>query len=197
MSGFGQWVSECRVSLEEGWEFSNSTNSSSCRQASERQNYSDVALFERDWLTTQFVDSLTDRQQDWIGLLQSNWTLELYNLNLLGIKDEKDNLKHSWLSVKELVFLIRETQYKPLIISHQQHWGYTCCLQIAGLGRVRLVVCFDNPQCFGRHVAFVTNRLDWSARHIISHWIQHRPATNLYSKNFSSEFCFEDSLQLA
>jgi hypothetical protein len=197
MSGFGQWVAECKAVLEEEWESADSIDSSDRPQTNERQQCSEVALFDHDWLSTPVVDPLADQQQDWIGLLQSDWKIELYNLNLLGLKDEKNNLKHSCLSVQELIFLIRDVQYKPLIIFHQQHWGYTCCLQIAGLGRVRLVVCFNNPQCFGRYAAFVTNRLDWSARHVISHWIQHHPATNLYGKNSAFEFCLEDSLQLA
>lgn len=156
-----------------------------------------VTLFDRDWLSTQVVDSLTNNQQDWIGLLQSDWSLELYNLNLIGIKDEKDNLKHSCLSVVDLVGLIRKVRSQCLTIFHQQHWGYTCCLQIAGLGRVRLVVCFNNPSCFGRCAAFVTNRLDWSPRHVITYWMQHRPVTNLYARNLAFKFCPKDSLQSA
>ena len=196
MSGFEQLVMECEAGIEEEWVSADSTSPRIASQADEHQCSSEVTLFDRDWLTSQQIESLTDYQQDWIGLLKHDWKLELYNLNLLGIKDEKGSLKHSWLSVADLVFSIRKVRYQPLTIFHQQHWGYTCCLQIAGLGRVRLVVCFDNPQCFGRYAAFVTNCLDWSPRHIISHWIQHRPAIDLYSRNSSFKFHPEDSLQL-
>lgn len=185
--------------LEEGWVFADRTNPYALSQSQKRQCVAGVTLFDRDWLTAQVIDSFTetDHQQDWIGLLQHDWQLELYNLNLLGMKDENGSLKHSCLSVKDLVFLIRQVRYQPLIILHRQHWGYTCCLQIAGLGRVRLVVCFNNPQCFGRYAAFVTNCLDWSPRHIVAHWMRSRPATHLYSRHPSYKFHLEDGLQSA
>lgn len=197
MSSFEQWETEGETLLEEEWIIANRTSPRDRNQPRNGKPHSDVTLLERDWLTSEVIDSQIDQQQDWIGQLQPDWMLELYNLNLLGIKDENDSLKHSSLSVKELVFLIREAQYQPLTIFHQQHWGYSCCLQIASLGRVRLVVCFNNPKCFGRHAAFVTNRLDWSPRHIISQWLKHRVDTNLYSKTSSPTFLVEDSLQLA
>lgn len=174
MSGFGQGTMERETVLEEQWSFTASTNSYAHSQLDERECFSEVTLFDRNWLTTQVVDSLEDQQQDWIGLLQNDWKLELYNLSLLGIKNKKGSLKHACLSVADFVSSICKARSQPVVIFHQQHWGYTCCLQIAGLGRVRLVVCFNNFQCFGRYAVFVTNRLDWSPRHILAHWIQHR-----------------------
>lgn len=196
MNGSEQGTMENETELEEDWVSADRT-SPYALSLIEKQRTSGVTLYDRDWLTAQVIDPLTDNQQDWIGRLQPDWKLELYNLNLLGIQNENGSLKHACLSVTDLVFSIRKVRSQPLNIFHQQHWGYTCCLQIAGLGRVRLVVCFNNPQCFGRYAAFVTNCLDWSPRRIVTHWMQYRPATKLYSRHSSFKFHSEDNLQSA
>jgi len=152
MNSAGQGIME--TVTEEEWVFADSSLLVN-KQADARQDCSKVALFDHDRLTPQLVDSLADYQQDWIGLLQHDWKLELHSLNLLGIKIEEG----------------------------RQHWIYTGCLQIAGLGRVRVVACFKHPQCFEHCAAFVTNRLDWSPRRIINHWLQQSSASALPWQN--------------
>lgn len=197
MSSLRQWVTECETAIGGRWASANSTTSRAHDQADNRQCSSEATLLDRDWFTTEVVDSLADRQQDWIGMLQDDWRLELYSLDSLGIQEEQGTSKHSCLSVADLVSLIHKMRYEPLTLAYQQHWGYTCCLQIAGLGRVRLVVYFNNSQCFGQHTVLVTNRLDWSPRRILAQWLQHRSATNLYSRNPAFKFHPQGSLQLA
>ena len=89
MSDFGQQMMKSEAVLEEEWVFANSTDSPAWGQANERQHSAEVTLFDCSWLTAEAVDSLADYQQDWIGMLQPDWELELYNLNLLGIKGYK------------------------------------------------------------------------------------------------------------
>ncbi len=197
MGSFRQGMQACTTEVQGEWATASSANASANAKepASQYWEASEVTLFDRDWLSAEVAGSLAACQQDWIGLLQPDWKLEPYDLSSIGIKVELSSLRHSCLSVTELVFLMRKARSQPLSLFHQQHWGYTGCLQIAGLGRVRLVACFNNSQCFGHYAVFVTNRLDWSPRRIITHWTQRRSAAVLSGRNPTFKFHSEDSLQ--
>ena len=48
------------------------------------------------------------------------------------------------------------------------------------MGKVRLVIAFDNPELKGDFVVLVTNRLDWSAEFIIQTYLRRWPIETFY-----------------
>jgi len=48
-------------------------------------------------------------------------------------------------------------------------------VRIPGLGKVRLVVSFENADLTGAYAVLVTNRVDWSAYRILSTYLQRWP----------------------
>jgi hypothetical protein len=131
---------------------------------------SGIVLMDSQWLSPSVVDALAEAQQDWISFLQHTWEIELYSLSLLGIGNEANSLKHCRITVQEIISLTLQASYHCLIVLQDMYWCYTCCLEVVGLGRVRLVVCFNNSQRTGNPAVFLTNRLAWSPQTVLTYW---------------------------
>lgn len=126
-------------------------------------------LIESQWLTTELIDALAEQQCNWISSLSSNWKLEIDCSCLPGV--DSQGLKSSCYTTQELIAIVRQA-VDPALLSEEIDANYTTCLQIVGLGRVRLAVWFE--QAGNQDIAFITNRLDWSPRKILAQWFRYR-----------------------
>lgn len=141
----------------------------------------EVILMDSRWLSPAVVDSLSDRNHDWIGLLQVDREIELYSLSLPGVNGFKAQ-KPGRTTIAHVVELTLQAPYQAVEVSQQIHWSYTCCFSAVGLGRVRFAVYFDNPNKTRPYVALLTNRIDWSASRILAQWTQQYPISSLYGQ---------------
>lgn len=154
-------------------------------------------LIDARWLSIHLIDSLAEQQQDWISWLSPDREIELYDFSLLGINSAVESPKCSTKMVSNLSELAQSAQHQSLTISQHVYSAYSCCLQTIGWGRVRLVVCFENPQHARSAAAFVTNRLDWSPRKILTQWDQHYPVMHCFGKQISLKATHNHTPQLA
>ncbi|MBK8431904.1 MAG: hypothetical protein IPL28_11720 [Chloroflexi bacterium] len=89
-------------------------------------------------------------------------------VNSFVLKDEDGkviSLPSPHIKVEELVPLIPSTAFRPIQVKDKTYWCFSRNLAIPVLGKVRLVISFDNPQLEGNFVILISNRLDWSADH--------------------------------
>jgi hypothetical protein len=135
-------------------------------------NQSKIYLMDGRWVAPEMVDYCNERNYDWIGLLQADREIELFRLSLPRVKRLKCQRSCN-MAISDLVKLTCQAPYQDIRVSQHTYWSYTCSLQVVGFGKVRFVVYFDNPQKKGSFIAFVTNRLDWSASKILQHWMRH------------------------
>ena len=131
-------------------------------------------------LSPYLIDRLADMQQDWVSQLPHDWEVDFNNaglnhVNLTGEHPLKAS-SSSGTTVADLIALIGQS-LQPVTIVDQTHWCYTCCLRLDGIGRIRLVLSFDQAQPGGTYTALATNRLDWSPRTVLTHWQQQFMAT--------------------
>jgi hypothetical protein len=79
------------------------------------------------------------------------------------------------IAVEDLVPLIPATAYRSVTVREHTSWCFTLVVRIPSLGKVRIVVSFEQESLTGRSVVLVTNRLDWSVTKIISLYLQRWP----------------------
>lgn len=132
------------------------------------------------WLSPSLIDSLAENQQDWVSLLQHDWEMEIYGFSLLGVQCDEKCFKRTRLMIQDFVALTLQSTCQCLNIFQQLHWYYSCCLQVVGLGRVRVVISFDDPQKAGGYAVLFCNRLDWSPRSVLSRWLEKNSVSTLY-----------------
>ena len=76
--------------------------------------------------------------------------------------------------------LIPKNAYHKVTISEKDYWCFALNLTIPDLGKVRLVISFDNAELQGTYAALVSNRTDWSAKKVIETYLQRWPIETFY-----------------
>ena len=134
-----------------------------------------VVVFDAWYLAEDVVRVLTRRRKDWISLLKKNRGLETASVQLRDVNGWAMKLPGPHIAVEDLVPLIPATAYRPIHVGEQTYWCFTLGVRIAGLGKVRVVVSFEDEALTGRSAVLVTNRVDWSAAKIIGLYLHRWP----------------------
>jgi hypothetical protein len=138
-----------------------------------------VVVFDAWYLAEDLIQVLARRRKDWISLLNTNRLLETASFLLRDANGWTLKLPGPHIAVEELVPLIPATAYRPVKVGEHTYWCFTL-VRIPGLGKVRLVVSFEQESLTGRYILLVTNRPDWSAAKIIRLYSQRWPTETFY-----------------
>jgi hypothetical protein len=134
-----------------------------------------VLLFESWYLAEELVSMARYRKKDWISLLKKNRHLETNSFVLKDAAGTPIRLAGPRIAVEELVPLIPPAAYRAVTVGDTTYWTFTLAVRLPGLGKVRLVVSFKNPELTGTYVVLVTHRVDWGAQRIITLYLQRWP----------------------
>jgi hypothetical protein len=134
-----------------------------------------VVVFDAWYLAEDLIQVLSRRRQDWISLLKKNRRLETASFQRRDVNGWAMKLPGPHIAVEALVPLIPATAYRAITVRAQTSWCFTLGVRIAGLGKVRIVMSFEDEALTGRSVVLVTNRVDWSAAKIIGLYLQRWP----------------------
>jgi Transposase DDE domain len=134
-----------------------------------------VIGFDAWYLAEDLIQVLARRRKDRISLLKKNRLLETASFHLRDANGWTIKLPGTHLAVEAWVPLIPATAYRPVTVGEHTYWCFTLAVRIPGLGKVRLVVSFEQESLTGRYIVLVTNRLDCSPAKIISLYSQRWP----------------------
>jgi hypothetical protein len=139
-----------------------------------------TVLFDSWYLAEDFIAVLRRRQKDWISILKKNRHLETNSFVLKDADGKRIVLDGPHLSVEDMVPRIPASAYRPVQVGEQTYWTFTLTVRIPGLGKVRLVISFENAKLTGTYAVLVTNRVDWTAQRIIATYVQRWPIETFY-----------------
>lgn len=151
-------------------------------QAVERELPFGVVLFDGWYLAHELTSVLEKHRKDWISVLRSNRNLET---NSFVLKDAqgKPIVLHAagpHIQAQKLIPLIPESAYRQVRVGEHSYWCFTLNARLPGLGKVRLLISFDNAERRGEAMVMVTNRLEWDAKRIIATYLQRWPIETFY-----------------
>ena len=141
-----------------------------------------VVLFDSWYLAEDFVAVLRRRKKNWISILKKNRNIETHSFVLKDAAGKRIILAGPHIKVEDLVPLIPATAYRPVTVDDTTFWTFTLAVRIPGLGKVRLVLSFENAELTGTYAVLVTNRADWSAHRIIATYLQRWPIETFYQE---------------
>ena len=139
-----------------------------------------VVLFDSWYLAPEFIAVLRRRRKDWVSILKKNRNLETNSFVLKDAAGVPIPLKGPHIGVEDLVPLIPATAYRPVKVGDTTYWAFTLTVRIPDLGKVRIVISFENAELTGTYAVLVTNRVDWTAQHIIATYLQRWPIETFY-----------------
>jgi SRSO17 transposase len=139
-----------------------------------------IVLFDSWYLAEDFITILRRRKKDWISILKKNRNLETNSFVLKDADGKRVLLSGPHISVEDLVPLIPASAYRAVTVGGKTYWTFTLAVRIPALGKVRLVISFENAELTGTYAVLVTNRADWTAQRIIATYLQRWPIETFY-----------------
>jgi len=140
----------------------------------------DVLLFDGWYLSEDLVALARRRHKDWISILKKNRNLETHSFVLKDAADQPIRLEGPHIAVEDLVPLIPATAFREVKVDEKSYWVFTFTVRIPTLGKVRLVISYENAALTGTYVVLVTNRTDWNAQRIIATYLGRWPIETFY-----------------
>ena len=98
------------------------------------------------------------------------------------------------IAVEVLATLIPASAYRAVAICGHTYWCFTPRARSPGLGKVRIVVSFEDAALTGRSLVLLTNRLDWSAAKIIGLCLHGWPTDTFYQDSNEEKFYISSSI---
>ncbi len=141
-------------------------------QARSRKLPFTTVLMDSWYLAPALVAALKEHQLDWVSLLKKNRKLEVNSFVLRDEAGQPITLTGPHIKVEELVPIIPRNAYRKVQVGDQVYWCFTRSLQVPGLGKVRLVISFENPELTGTYAVLLSNRTDWSAQKILASYLK-------------------------
>ena len=132
------------------------------------------------YLSEDLVKTLADRGKDWVSLLKKNRKVESHSFTLRDAQGHAIPFSKPHVKVEDLVPLIPKCSYKKVTISEQHYWCFTLTVRIPSLGKVRLVISYDNSDLEGTYAILISNRTDGSAKKMITAYLQRWPIETFY-----------------
>jgi len=139
-----------------------------------------VVLFDSWYLAQAFIACLRRRHKDWISILKKNRNLEANSFVLKDADGHRLPLAGPHIKVEDLLALIPANAYRAVQVGAQTYWTFTRTVRIPDLGKVRLVISFENAELTGTYAVLVSNRVDWTAQRIIATYLQRWPIETFY-----------------
>jgi SRSO17 transposase len=139
-----------------------------------------VLLFDGWYLAEELIQVAKRRKKDWISILKKNRNLETNSFVLKDAAGQPVHLEGPHISVQALVALIPAKAYRETKVGEKSYWTFTISVRIPSLGKVRIVISYENKELTGTYVTLVTNRVDWTAQKIIATYLLRWPIETFY-----------------
>jgi len=139
-----------------------------------------VLLFDGWYLAEELVQVAKRRKKDWISILTKNRNLETNSFQLKDANGQPIQFEGEHVSVEEFVKQIPANAFKMVVVNEKTYWTFSITVRIPSLGKVRLVVSYENGKLTDTYVVLVTNALDWEAKRILATYLLRWPIETFY-----------------
>lgn len=140
----------------------------------------DILLFDGWYLSEALVKEAERRRKKWISILKKNRNLETNSFQLKDADGRPIVFEGEHVSVEDFVKKIPANAFKMVVVNNKIYWTFTTTVRIPSLGKVRLVISYENEKLTDTFVVLVTNCLDWSAKRIIETYLLRWPIETFY-----------------
>lgn len=151
-----------------------------------------IVLFDGWYLASEVIEAVKKHGKEWISILKTNRNLEASSLKIYNEEGKRLEFDKPLIKVCDLVPLIPKTAYREVVIDDETvYWAFTFTAVIPTVGKVRLVIAFDNQRCEGHYAVLATGQLLWEAKKIISSYLC-RWEIEIFYKDAKQELGFSD-----
>ena len=139
-----------------------------------------TVLMDSWYLSEALVKTLADQQKDWVSLLKKNRNVESHSFTLRDAEGQVITFSKPHIKIENFVPFIPKSSYKKVTISDKDYWCFSLKVRVPSLGKVRIVISYDNADLKGTYAVLVSNRTDWSAKRMITAYLKRWPIETFY-----------------
>ncbi|HSG45133.1 MAG TPA: transposase [Anaerolineales bacterium] len=139
-----------------------------------------ILLFDGWYLSEALVAEAERRHKKWISILKKNRNLETNSFQLKDANGQPIKFEGEHVSVEEFAKQIPANAFKMVVVNEKIYWTFSLTVRIPSLGKVRLVISYENGKLTDTYVVLVTNALDWEAKRIIATYLLRWPIETFY-----------------
>ncbi len=139
-----------------------------------------TVLMDSWYLSEELVKTLAKKKKDWVSILKKNRNVESHSFTLRDVEGQVIQFSKPHIKIEDLVSFIPKSSYKKVTISDKEYWCFSLKVRVPSLGKVRIVISYDNPDLKGTYAVLISNRIDWSAKRIIKAYLQRWPIETFY-----------------
>ena len=140
----------------------------------------ETVLFDAWYLAPKLVEFLTENGKKWISILKANRNISTNNLRIIDEEGQAIQFEKEQIKIEDMIPLIPASAFKPVEIGDRTYYCFSKNVHIPSLGKVRLVISFENPELEGTCAILVTNHLTWNAKKIIETYLLRWPIETFY-----------------
>jgi SRSO17 transposase len=140
----------------------------------------ETVLMDSWYLSEDLVKTLSRQKKNWVSLLKKNRNVESHSFTLRDVDGEVIKFSKPHIKIEDLVSLIPKRSYKKVTISDKSYWCFSLKVRVPSLGKVRIVISYDNADLAGTYAILISNRTDWSAKRMIQAYLQRWPIETFY-----------------
>ncbi len=140
----------------------------------------EILLFDGWYLSEALVAEAARRHKKWISILKKNRKLETNSFQLRDAEAQPIQFEGEHVSVEEFVKKIPANAFKMVVVKEKTYWTFSLTVRIPSLGKVRLVISYENGKLTDTYVVLVTNALDWEAKRILATYLLRWPIETFY-----------------
>ena len=142
----------------------------------------ETVLFDSWYLAPLLLEALAEWGKKWISILKMNRNITTNNLRILDEKGNPIRFEGTKIKVEDLIPLIPASAFKPIEVEEETYYCFSKNVFIPSLGKVRLIISFDNADLQGTCAVLVTNHLSWNAKKIIETYLLRWPIETFYQE---------------
>ena len=122
-------------------------------------------VFDSWYLSPELTAKIQGYHRDWVSRCKSN---------------RKVFIMGKYISIKRFTETIPKEAFNKTDIYGNFYWAFTKTVQVTKLGRVRIVISYDNEKLEGDPVYLITNRKDWGYKTILEKYSLRQPIEPFY-----------------
>jgi hypothetical protein len=142
----------------------------------------ETVLFDSWYLAPLLLEVLTEQGKKWISILKVNRNITTNNLRILDEAGKPIRFEGPHIKVEDIIPLIPASAFKSVEVGEETYHCFSKNVFIPSLGKVRLIISFDNADLQGTCAVLVTNHLSWKAKKIIETYLLRWPIETFYQE---------------
>lgn len=127
-------------------------------------------LFDSWYASKEFIKLLRAKTLRWVSRIKS---------------DRKIKIRGEYVQIKEFAPTLPKVAFRKVCIGGKTYQVFSKALDLNGVGKVRILISYDNEELSGEPVCFATDQIRWEATRILK----------TYSNRSKIEAFFRDSKQ--